>query len=339
MTHTLTGLLLTTAAAFFAASTVIIGGPLAAQAAQLPANEYETFTLSATGATYLSPTKLTEVTGASVTINDIIKPESNSSYPSLDLWKVSEITEDTTRHQQLEPETRILVFDHDTAELINCCNGNINGNGLILQSGIAGYAFPVGTAKQTYQVFDTVTDAPEPATYTGTDTVGGIPVYVFAENLTAVKAGTSALSPTRTQLYTVHRLYWVDPETGLVLKMSEDEDLYLAGNGPARTTLLKASLTMPAATVAKLARQDAGHRNRIALWATARLVCLCLAGVLALIAAWLLIPWSGRRGGRGRGGPLPVARPLPPGDRLAPADEFPRRRQLLPDGQFPPGEQ
>jgi len=304
MTHTLTGLVVTTAAVFFAAGAVIIGGPIAAQATQLPANEYETFTLSATGATYLSPTKLTEVTGASITINDIIKPESNSGYPSLDIWRLSEITEDTTREQQLtEPETRILVFDHRTAELINCCNENINGNGLILQSGIAGYAFPVGTAKQSYDVFDTVMDAPEPVTYTGTDTVGGTPVYVFTENLTAVKAGTSALSPTRPQLYTVHRSYWVDPETGLVLKMSEDVDLYLAGNGTGNgtgTTLLKASLSMPAATVARLTRQDAGHRNRIALAAMLRLVCLGLACALALTAGWLLIPWSALRRRRGK---------------------------------------
>jgi len=339
MTHTLTGLMVTTAAVIFAAGAVIIGGPIAAQATQLPANEYETFTLSATGATYLSPTKLTEVTGASITINDIIKPESNSSYPSLDIWRLTEITEDTTREQQVaEPESRILVFDHSTAELINCCDGNINGNGLILQSGIAGYAFPVGTAKQAYDVFDTVTDAPEPVTYTGTDSVGGIPVYAFTENLTAAKAGTSALSPIRPELYSVQRSYWVDPETGLVLKMSEDVDLYLAGNGPA-TTLLKASLSMPAAIVARLTRQDAGHRNRIALAATLRLACLGLACALALIAGWLLIPWSALRRRRGPRAPLPPSGPLPPSFRLTPAEGFSRRGQLLRGGRFPPGEQ
>jgi hypothetical protein len=300
--------------------------------------------MSATGATYLSPTTLTEVTGASITVNDIIKPESNSGYPSLDLWRLSEITEDTGRHQQLEPETRMLVFDHSSAQLINCCNGNINGNGLIVQSGIAGYAFPVGTRKQAYDVFDTVTDAPEPVAYTGTDTVGGITAYVFTESLTAAKAGPSALSPSRSQLYSVRRSYWVDPETGLVLKMSEDEDLYLDGNGPA-TTLLKASLRMPAATVAKLAHQDASRRNRITLWATARLVCWCLAGVLALLAAWLLIPWSAVRRRPGPGTPPPASGSLPPGfrltsaDQLLSADQLPRRTEFSHDGRFSPGSQ
>jgi hypothetical protein len=341
MTHTLTGLIAATAAACFAAGAVAAGGPLAARANQLPANEYETFTLSATGATYLSPTTLTEVTGASVTINDIIKP-SNSSYPSLDIWRLSEITEDTTRHVTLEPETRILVFDDNSAQLINCCGGNINGNGLIQQSGIVGYAFPVGTARQTYQVFDTVTDAPEPATYTGTDTVGGIGTDVFTENLTAVKAGVSALSPSRAQLYTVHRCYWVDPETGLVLKISQDEDLYLAGPG-SPATLLKAALSMPAATVAKLARQDASHRNRMKLLAMARLVCLCLAVALALLAGWLLIPWPGRRRRPGPPGAPPASgSSLPPGfrltagERLPSGDQFPRRGELSHDGRLPP---
>lgn len=283
-------------AACCAASAVALGWRIPGQAAARPLSEGETATLTAAHASYFSPTRLTEITGAAIEVTDTITAGASPGYPAIAVWDVHRSVYDTTHHQQLEPMSRTVVFDRKTAELINCCGGNINGNGLIRQDGIAGYAFPVGTGKQTYYVFDAVLDKPEPVAYSGTDTVDGIATYRFAEDVSAANAGFSPLSSTDPELYTMHRVYWVDPETGMVLKVTENEDLYLvhAGTGSVATHLFSADLHATPGTVGRLASQDARARDEIARVAKARLVLFGVAGGLVLAAGCLLALGAGR---------------------------------------------
>jgi Porin PorA len=297
MTRKLTGLILAGAAGFFAALTVALAWQVTPQAAELPASEHETVELTASGASYYSMTTLTQVSGARLAETDTISGSSlGSSYPTLASWSISSFINDTTHHQELEPASRVIVFDRRTAELVNCCDASINGNGLVRQSGIAGYAFPVGTGQRAYQVFDTVLNRPEPVSYSGTSSVMGTRVYQFTESVSAAKAPPSPAFPSRTPLYSVRRVYSVDPETGLVLAMSEDENLALARTAAQPgTQLFEASLQMTPASVARLAGQDAAVRGRICLASRVRAGCLCAACVLALAAAWLLRPWPAPR--------------------------------------------
>ena len=279
-------------AACCAASAVVLGWRMPAR----PVSERETATLTAAHASYFSPTRLTEITGAAIEVTDTITAGATPGYPAIAVWDVHRSVYDTTNHQQLEPMSRTVVFDRRTAELINCCGGNINGDGLIRQDGIAGYAFPVGTGKQTYYVFDAVLDKPEPVAYSGTDTVDGILTYRFAEDVSAANAGFSPLSSTDPELYSMHRVYWVDPETGMVLKVTEKEDLYLvhAATGSVATHLFSADLQATPGTVGRLASQDAHARDEIARVASARLVLFRVAGGLALAAGCLLALGAGR---------------------------------------------
>jgi hypothetical protein len=290
MTRQVTGLIAAGLAAFFAASAVILGWRAAGQAAEAPLSEQLTATLTATGASYFSPTRLTEITGANIEVTEAITGATSAGYPGIAIWDVFRSVYDTTNHQRLEPMSRTVVFDRETAELINCCGESINGNGLIQQSGIAGYVFPAGTRKQTYDVFDTVLDEPEPFAYSGTDAVDGIPAYRFAENISGAYAGFSPLSSADPELYSIRRVYWVDPETGAVLKVTENEDLYLANpaTGAAVTQLFDANLSTTQATVARLASRDARARNEIALVGNVRILSFCLGGAFAVTATFLL---------------------------------------------------
>ena len=223
--------------------------------------------MTAADASYFSPTKLTEITGAGVEVIDTFTAVASTGYPAIAIWDVRRSMYDTTNHQQLEPVSRTVVFDRRTAQLINCCGGNINGDALIRQAGIAGWAFPAGTRKQTYYVFDTVLNKPEPATYSGTETVDGIAAYTFTQDIPVAKAGFSPLSPTDPELYSMHRVYWVDPEVGMLLNVTESEDLYLVTptTGAVVTHLFRADLHTTSATVRRLASQDARSRHQIAL--------------------------------------------------------------------------
>jgi hypothetical protein len=290
MTRHVTGLIAAGLAVVFAASAVILGWRAAGRAAGAPLSEQVTATLTATGASYFSPTRLTEVTGANIEVTEAITGATSAGYPGIAIWDVFRSVYDTINHQRLEPMSRTVVFDRKTAELINCCGASINGNGLIQQSGIAGYVFPADVRKQTYDVFDTVLDQPEPFAYSGTDTVDGIPAYRFTENISGAYAGFSPLSSADPELYSIRRVYWVDPETGAVLKVTENEDLYLVNppTGAAVTHLFRANLSMTPSTVARLASRDARDRNEIALAGTVRILFFCIAGAFAVTAACLL---------------------------------------------------
>ena len=292
-TFELTGLMVAGLAAFFAVLGFLPGSLAIGPAVQPALNNPETLVLTASDASYLNPVTLAEVSGARIEETDTLTPDDNAGGSSVAVWTVTTSDSDTTHHHQLEPASRVFAVDRASAQLVSCCGANIDGNLLIRQSGLSGYVFPAGTRRQAYDIFDTVLQRPEPAVYSGSGTIDGIPVYQYTEDITASRAGFSALSSTDPELYSAHDSYWVDPETGAVLAITADEDLYLASPtaGPAATGsaaapgLFSADLTTTQATVTHLAAQDRGVRHEITVARDLRLACVVLAIVLAG-AAW-----------------------------------------------------
>ncbi|HEY2287878.1 MAG TPA: porin PorA family protein [Streptosporangiaceae bacterium] len=292
-----TGLAVSGLAIACAVIAVLLGGRIAGPATGSGPGERQTIILTASGASYLSPTRLTEVTGARLQVTDTITGATEAGFPQIAVWSEVSSGYDTTSRQPLEPMSRIFAFDRTTARLVNCCNANLNGNAAIQQSGIAGWRFPRGTRKRTYEVFDTTLDAPEPFAYAGTDTVGGTRAYRFAESITAAPAGFSPLSKTDPERYSMHRTYWVDPATGALLKIAESEDLYLVNRvtGATVTHLLTADLSTTPATVARLVSADHHGRGAGTAAGRDRLLLLGLAAGLAIAAEVLAVSGPGGR--------------------------------------------
>jgi hypothetical protein len=293
----LTGLAVAGLAVICAAIAVLLGGRIAGPATGSRPAQRQAIILTASGASYLSPTRLTEVTGARLRVTDTISGTTEAGFPQIAVWSEVSSGYDTTRRQALEPMSRIFAFDRTTAQLVNCCNASLNGNAAIQQSGIAGWRFPRVTRKRTYEVFDTTLDAPEPFGYAGTDLVGGIRAYRFAESITAAPAGFSPLSKAEPERYSMHRTYWVDPATGALLKITESEDLYLVNRvtGATVTHLLEADLRTTPATVARLVDADNGGRGAGAAAGRGRLLLLGLAAGLAIAAEVLSVSGPGGR--------------------------------------------
>jgi hypothetical protein len=292
-------------AVVFAAFAVILGGHASDPAAGSRLSERATVTLVAAGASYLSPVRLTEVTGASIQVTDTIRGTAEPGFPQIAVWSVVSSVYDTTHRQPLEPASRTLAFDAATAELVSCCNANINGSAGIQQTGIAGWAFPRGTRKQTYDVFDIALHEPEPFAYSGTGTVDGIQAYQFTEHIAAAPAGSSPLSRAGPERYSMQSTYWVDPQTGALLQISENEDLYIvnAATGATVTHLFDADLSTTPSTVASLVSQDTRARDAGPAAARGRLLFRGLAALAAVAGALLLLGPGGRAGPRHSRGP------------------------------------
>jgi Porin PorA len=198
---------------------------------------------------------------------------------------------DTTHQQPVQIMTRRFAFDRKTAELVNCCGANINNNSGIKQSGVVGYVFPIGTQPRTYQVFDTTLNKPVPFRYDGTATVGGIKTYRFVEDVPPTRIGFSPLSSTQPEYYQIHLIYWVDPVTGALLNVNEDQKLFLRdpATGAQTTVLFEGDLQATLASVKEIVRLDSSGRDKLSLLSTTLPITIGIVGALALIGGILLV--------------------------------------------------
>ena len=186
------------------------------------------------------------------------------------MWNEYSYVYDTTNNQPVQIMTRRFAFDRKTAELVNCCGASVNDNTHIKQSGVVGYVFPINTQPKTYQVFDTTLNKPVPFTYNGTGTVGGIKTYKFVEDVPPTKIGFSPLSSTQPEYYQIHLIYWVDPVTGALLNVNENQKIFLQdpATGAQATVLFDGDLQATPASVKQIVKLDSDGRNKLSLLGT-----------------------------------------------------------------------
>ena len=270
------------------------------QVVKFPLNEYETATLAASNASYFSPGSLSEKTGVTMEATYTIKGDASKGSSSTAVWNEYSYVYDLTNHQAVQEMTRTFAFDRRTGQLVNCCGASLNGVTSVRQTGLVGYVFPIGTQKQTYQVYDTTLKRPMPFTYSGTTTVDGIQAYEFVENVTPVQiatlsvpgsfVGSSAAVVSAPEFDQLHLIYYVDPDTGALLDVNEDQTLTLHNpdTGAAALVLFDADLIATPASVRQIVGLDSSGRNELALLKTTLPLALGIAGGVALIAGIFL---------------------------------------------------
>jgi hypothetical protein len=295
-----TGLILAGLGTFLIVVAVLLPTWVSSQVIKFPLNEYETATLAATNASYFSATSLTEKTGVNLQATYTIKGDGAAGNSSTAVWNEYSYVYDLTNRQAVQQMTRRFAFDRRTALLVNCCGANINGDSSIEQRGYLGYVFPIGTKKQTYDVFDTSLNQPVPFTYTGTTDVHGIQAYVFVENVAPVQVGTqtlpgslvglSAASVTLPEYYQIHLIYYVDPETGALIDVNEHQTTSLRNpaTGAQALLLFDADLIATPATVTNVVALDTSGRNKLNLIETILPLVLGIVGGVALVAGIIL---------------------------------------------------
>lgn len=293
------GLILAGLGAFVIITAVALPTYIAPRVLKFPLNEYQTATLQASNASYLSGKTLTVQTGVTMRATYTIKGDASAGSSSTAVWNEFSYVYDLTNHRQVQIATRRFAFDRKTADLVNCCGSNINGQ-VVKQSGIIGYVFPFGTKKQTYQVFDITLNKPMPFVYSGTATIHGIPTYEFVENMpptqfTTLKVpgsfvGMSAPSVMAPEYDQIHLIYYVDPETGGLIDVNEHQTLTLhnPSTGAQALVLYDADLIATPASVNYIAGLDSSGRNKINLLETILPIAIGIVGALLLVAGIFL---------------------------------------------------
>jgi hypothetical protein len=299
------GLVLAGLGAFLIVLAVVLPTWIVGQVVKFPLNEYQTASLAATNASYFSATALTEKTGVNLQATYTIKGDGAAGTSSTAVWNEYSYVYDLTNHAAVQQTTRRFAFDRKTGQLTMCCGANVNGDSSVQQRGYVGFVFPMGTKKQTYQVFDTTLNKPVPFPYAGTATVRGITTYKFTEDVAPVQVATqtvpgslvglSAASVTLPEYYEIHLVYYVDPTTGALINVQEHQTMTLRdpSTGAQALLLFDADLKVTPAALTTIVGLDTNGRNELTLLKVIVPLVLGIVGVIALVAGLIL----GRRRG------------------------------------------
>jgi hypothetical protein len=279
---------------------ILLPGWISSQFIKFPLSVNQTAILDASNASYFSAATLKEQTGVTIQATYTIKGDPAKGSSSVAVWDQTSSVSDVTNHRSIQQTTRTLAFDRRTGQLVDCCGANVNGNASIRQTGLAGYVFPFGTQKQTYQVFDTTLNRTVPFLYSGTATVGGIQTYKFVQDTPPTQFATQAVPGSMLGVKTAvvraplfdkqHLVYYVDPETGALLNVDEHQTVTLHNpdTGAQALVLYDADLIATPATVSQTVALDAGGRNEITLVETTLPLVAGIVGGVALLAGAFL---------------------------------------------------
>jgi hypothetical protein len=259
------GLTFTGLGAFFLALALLLRFYVPGQVIKFPLNEYLVTTLTGHNVTYFSQKQGTVLTGVAAKATSTIEGDVAAGSGSVAVWNDFTAVEDMTNGEPIQYASQRSAFDRRTGEIVDCCGAYASvssiGSHTGGQSGLA-YAWPIGTQKQTYQVFDATTDRPEPFRYEGTATINGISTDKFTEHVTNQQVTQQTVpgslvgypdQPTviLPEYLTETKTFWVDPATGEPVDVTQSETLSLENiTGATRLVLFKGDLAATPQSIA-----------------------------------------------------------------------------------------
>lgn len=191
----------------------------------------------------------------------------------------------------IQRTTDRVAFDRKNGEAVTApkYKAAVNGDASIEHTGLD-YTFPIGTARKTYSVFDTIAGKAFPARYAGSESIHGLSVYKFVQQVPESPVKIQSLIP---GTYSGTTTFWVEPTTGVIVKGVQRILERFASDGK---TVFDGTLTFTDKTVEKqadFANSQLSKINLIRLWVP---LAAAVIGVLLLAAAWFV----GRRRPRTR---------------------------------------
>jgi hypothetical protein len=296
------GLIASGVGAFLLVSGFMLRFFVAGIAVKFPLNEYQVATLTAPDVTYFNSAETKELSGVTMRVTRTTEGDVAAGDGSRAVWTQFSSFFDTKNGLLFNAVTQRSAFDRRTGAAVTCCDA-ANGSSTRPQSGQV-YTWPIGAGKHSYDVFDTTVNRPEPAAYAGQATVGGVPAYRYVEKVTGVKFGTQRLpgalvgikgqqTVTLDETYTATNTYWVDPVTGAVLDVNQNQDITLQDQGAARLVLFRGDFQATPQTVASIVHTDKPRRAAITALTVTVPILLGLSGAVILAVGILLV--IGRR--------------------------------------------
>lgn len=136
------------------------------------------------------------------------------------------------------------AFNAKTGAAVNCCGNFVESDEgqqtPVTRTGQV-YKFPFGTEKKTYNFWDGTVGQAVEAKYVGTSKINGKSLYTFSQTIPSTEVGQvvvpgtvfNAAEPSAraAMMYAMKRTFYVEPNTGMVIKRVDDRNQVLSYGG------------------------------------------------------------------------------------------------------------
>jgi hypothetical protein len=274
------GLVLTGLGAFLLALAVLLRFYLPGQVVKFPLNEYLMTTLTGHDVTYFNAKQLKVLTGVTAKATSTIEGDVSAGSSSVAVWNDFTAVEDTTNNAPIEFISQRSAFNRRTGVIDDCCGAYVSISNVGTRNGHQsgqGFVWPLGTQKQTYQVFDATLGKPEPFSYEGTSTIDGVAAYKFVEHVINQQFASQTLpgslvgygrlpSVTLPEYLSETNTFWVDPVTGAPLDVTENRTFSLEDiTGATKLVLYHGRLTATPQSIASAVNTAKSAHLRVGL--------------------------------------------------------------------------
>ncbi|GAB3479283.1 PorA family protein [Nocardiopsis coralliicola] len=182
--------------------------------------------------TYFSIEELELVEDATVEAYSTVRADVAASDDDVVVWDQFTWIEDTERDFAIQSSSRRAGHDRVTGEAVDCCDAAINEEPTP-QSGQA-WKFPFDVEQKDYEFFDTTAKETYPIEFDGEETIDGVETYKFVQEVEPTKIGERELPRSLVdmegdgdvvadEMYSVTRTYWIEPNSGSPIQLSEDQ--------------------------------------------------------------------------------------------------------------------
>lgn len=297
------GLILVGLGAFLLVTAVLVKFYAYPKLAVAPKNQDSVTVLSGPGATIFDTSSLKEITTDLTTkvrtIGDV--EEADKEGNNVVIWYSKSSTKSSDGIVRSRSTDKV-AFDATSGEAVNCCGEYVETDegdpqpmehkGLLVK-------FPFNTQKQTYDWWDDNIYQAVPIKFIGTDTVEGLNLYKFQHTIEPTETSTIDLplsllgepgdaTVTAQQMYSNVRTLWVEPETGVIIKRTEEQNNTIAYNGEDKITTTKVTTGYDDKTIKENADKYGPLGSGLKLARTTLPLLFGILGLLALIGGVLL---------------------------------------------------
>ena len=229
----------------------------------------------------------------------VITADVDASTDDIAVWDVEVVTEVEPTGTEISSTTDRVAFDRKTSEAVSGFDEAVDGDTDVTHEGTISYKFPFDTQQETYSYFDTTTRQGWPAEFQGTEDVAGLETYHFTQvvepteigqvEVPGAQLGLPLASVQLDQVYSTTRDFFVEPETGIIIRASEDTQRVLQF-APANVEVpaFSGELEFDEATVAARADDANDAKDSITAVRDTWPLIGAIAGVVLLILGLLL---------------------------------------------------
>jgi hypothetical protein len=273
--------------------------------AVVPLDQNSTQVVMGPNSTFLDVENLKIEKGTLKTIATVIgdpeasKEASKKTGRDLAVWDKGQYTDNNDTPPPMDGSTDRIVFDRYTGEAVNCCGENADGEPVEHKGQLV--KFPFFTEKKTYDYWDGTTKKAYPAEFKGVETIMGMKVYRFEQDVPRTQTeelevpaflfGLPDKPIMAKRYYQNHRTFLIEPTTGVMIKLTEQQHQELEVPGAAPITALDTTSAFDDATVKKNVDDYKSQSQQLAMIKSTGPVGSGLLGAILILAglAWSLL--------------------------------------------------